>query len=32
MAEKYAKNRESTRRKMHTVLNKIAKKFAWMCI
>jgi hypothetical protein len=28
MAEKYAKNRESTRRKMHTVLNKIAKKFA----
>ena len=28
MAEKYGKNRESTRRKMHKVLNKIAKKFA----
>lgn len=28
MAEKYGKNRESTRRKMHKVLNKIANKFA----
>lgn len=27
MAEKYGKNRESTRRKMHKVLNKIASKF-----
>lgn len=28
MATKYGKNRESTRRKMHKVLNKVAKKFA----
>lgn len=28
MAEKYGKNRESIRRKMHKVLNKIANKFA----
>lgn len=28
MASKYAKNRESTRRKMHKVLEKIANKFS----
>lgn len=28
MAQKYGKNRESTRRKMHKILNKIATKFA----
>lgn len=28
MAQKYGKNRESTRRKMHKVLNKIAKNFS----
>lgn len=27
MAEKYGKNRESTRRQMHKIFNKIAKKF-----
>lgn len=28
MASKYQKNRESTRRKMHTVLKKVANKFS----
>jgi hypothetical protein len=32
MASKYQKNRESTRRKMHSVLKKVANKFSWSCI